>query len=151
MRSIIIFVLLIYCSFASAQTMIIQTTNGDLVFELSEIDFITFDENVSAQEIESVLSKIPITFLQNSPNPFNPNTIISFELTTENSEKTELAVYNLKGQKVKQLVNEKLATGSHSYVWNGKDINNKSVASGVYFYKLQIDGKQKTKKMLLLK
>ncbi len=151
MRNVILFTLLIFCSLVSAQTMIIQTTNGELEFELSEIENITFSEDVSSEEMEMIFSKIPFNFLQNSPNPFNPITTISFELTTENTESTELVIYNLKGQKMKQMVNEKLAIGSHSYVWNGRDDNNKQVASGVYFYKLQVDGKQKTKKMLLLK
>jgi flagellar hook assembly protein FlgD len=128
-----------------------QLTNRELEFELSEISNISFSNNVSAEEIEMIISKIPFTFLQNSPNPFNPETTISFELTSGHNENIELAIYNLKGQIVKQLVNENLSAGSHSYRWNGRDDNHKPVASGVYFYKLQVDGNQKTKKMLLLK
>lgn len=87
----------------------------------------------------------------NYPNPFNPTTIISFSLTSEGSENTELAIYNLKGQVVKQLLNQKLSAGNHSCIWNGKDDNGKQVASGVYFYKLRSGSYTNTKKMLLLK
>ncbi len=93
----------------------------------------------------------PTDALCNYPNPFNPETTIRF--TTQNTKKnTELIIYNLKGQKVKTLVNEVLPAGEHSVVWNGKDENNRSVASGVYFYKMKVDDKTiATKKCLLLK
>jgi len=86
---------------------------------------------------------------QNYPNPFNPTTIISYQLP-ENS-KVELAIYNLKGQKVKQLVSDQLSAGQHSVVWDGKDNNNKSVSSGIYFYKLKSGNFETTKKMILIK
>jgi len=87
---------------------------------------------------------------QNYPNPFNPTTTISFS-TTESTENTELVIYNIKGQKVKQLVSDQLSAGQHSVVWNGKDDNGKSVSSGIYFYKLKTDSVKKTKKMVLVK
>lgn len=88
---------------------------------------------------------------QNYPNPFNPETTISFSLITENTEYTELTIYNIKGQKVKTLLNEHLTKGNHSIVWNGKDDNNNPVTSGIYFYKLSAGSKTTVKKMLLLK
>ncbi len=86
----------------------------------------------------------------NYPNPFNPETTIKF--TTKDTEKnTELIIYNIKGQRVKILVNKKLDVGYHSVVWNGKDSNGKPVSSGIYFYRLRTNGYDKTKRMLLLK
>ena len=85
----------------------------------------------------------------NYPNPFNPETIISYQLQ-ENST-VELAIYNIKGQKVKTLVNEILPAGGHSVIWDGKDFNDNRVGSGIYFYKLIVGDYQKVKKMLLLK
>ncbi len=88
----------------------------------------------------------------NYPNPFNPATKINFTLNTENTGKnTELIIYNLKGQKVKTLVNDKLETGNHQVIWNGKDENGKPVASGIYFYQMKSGKYDKTRKMLLLK
>ncbi|MCK4311550.1 MAG: right-handed parallel beta-helix repeat-containing protein [Candidatus Cloacimonetes bacterium] len=88
---------------------------------------------------------------QNYPNPFNPSTTISFELNTEITEITEIVVLNLKGQKVKTLVNEILPAGEHSVIWNGRDSNGNRVSSGIYFYKLNAGKFVRTKKMILLK
>ncbi len=86
----------------------------------------------------------------NYPNPFNPVTTISFS-TTENTENTELVIYNLKGQKVKTLIDEKLPAGNYQVVWDGKDESSKSVSSGIYFYKMNTDEYTSTKKMILMK
>ena len=98
----------------------------------------------------------PLTFglHQNYPNPFNPDTIIQFSVPVEC--KVELAIYNIKGQKVKQLVDDHFIAGKHTVVWSGKDNSGKSVSSGVYFYKIKakVNGKNrfiKVKKMMMLK
>ncbi|PID28506.1 MAG: hypothetical protein CSB55_04560 [Candidatus Cloacimonadota bacterium] len=86
----------------------------------------------------------------NCPNPFNPETSISFSLPS--AGKVNLAVYNTKGQKVKTLTEDVYEKGSHSVIWNGKDETGNAVSSGVYFYRLNLDGKTvKTNKCLLLK
>ncbi|MCK4311888.1 MAG: right-handed parallel beta-helix repeat-containing protein [Candidatus Cloacimonetes bacterium] len=87
--------------------------------------------------------------LSNYPNPFNPKTTISFNLTSEDTESTEIIIYNIKGQKIKQY---SLFNNQSSIIWNGKDENNKPVSSGVYFYKLKVNNKNiAIKKCLLLK
>jgi hypothetical protein len=64
----------------------------------------------------------------------------------------KLNIYNIKGQKVKTLSNSVYPQGNHNVVWNGRDDNSQPVGSGVYFYRLQVDGKtQATRKCLLLK
>jgi len=111
----------------------------------------TFYVECSEISAGNQLTKI-IVELNNYPNPFNPTTTISFSLTTEVTENTELVIYNLKGQKVKQLISDQLSEGKHSVAWNGTDENNKPVASGIYFYKLKISSKTEAiKKCLLLK
>ncbi|MCD4818709.1 MAG: SMP-30/gluconolactonase/LRE family protein [Candidatus Cloacimonetes bacterium] len=91
----------------------------------------------------------PITLeLSNHPNPFNPTTTISFSLTTENTEDTELVIYNLKGQKVRKY---SILNNQFSISWDGTDENNKPVSSGIYFYKLKIGKYEKIKKMILMK
>ena len=87
--------------------------------------------------------------MNNYPNPFNPTTTINYSLK-ENS-RVSLKIYNIKGQKVKTLVNEVLPAGEHSIIWNGKNYNQQSVSSGIYFYKLKTVNFEKTKKMVLLK
>ena len=90
-----------------------------------------------------------ILLLQNYPNPFNSETTISYQLP-ENS-RIELTVYNLKGQKVKTLVDEGLDAGNHTAIWKGTYDNGKSVSSGIYLYKLKTGGFDQTKKMILIK
>jgi len=85
----------------------------------------------------------------NFPNPFNPTTTISFLLPKDAT--CTLDVYNIRGQKVKNLINETRFAGNHSVVWNGLDDNGKPVSSGLYFYRLTTPNSSQTNKMLLLK
>lgn len=87
--------------------------------------------------------------LGNYPNPFNPITEISFSLPQ--TGEIELTIYNIKGQKVKTLYSGTAEEGKHSMIWKGKDANDKSVSSGLYFYKLKIGNKVLTRKMLMIK
>ncbi len=88
---------------------------------------------------------------QNYPNPFNPSTTITFTITKEIPENTELVIFNVKGQKVKHLINVQLPIGQHSITWFGDDDNSKSVTSGVYFYKLSVGNEMKVKKAIVVK
>ncbi|MBD3291139.1 T9SS type A sorting domain-containing protein, partial [candidate division KSB1 bacterium] len=85
---------------------------------------------------------------QNYPNPFNSTTSIPIELP-HNSVIT-LKVFNILGQPVKTLIHDNNLTGVQKIKWNGTDDSGESVPSGVYFYKLMIDGRVLTKKMILL-
>ena len=82
--------------------------------------------------------------LQNYPNPFNPATSISFNLNDAASVK--LSVFNAKGEKVANLVNDKLSQGAHKVNFNAANLN-----SGVYYYTLETSAGKMTKKMLLVK
>lgn len=91
-----------------------------------------------------------VELFHNFPNPFNPMTAISFSLP-EKSE-IELSVYNVKGQKVKTLTIDFYEKGNHSVIWNGDEESGKPAGSGVYFYRLTVNGKMEAvKKCLLLK
>jgi len=85
----------------------------------------------------------------NYPNPFNPTTSISFGLNEAGH--VSLEVYNIKGEKVRTLVDADLEANTHAVVWNGADDNAKPVASGVYFYKMKAENYTSTKKMILMK
>ncbi len=108
--------------------------------------FISNDETSIGKEI---ITNSNISDAVNHPNPFNPTTIISFSILDESN--VDISIYNIKGQKVKQLVNDQLSAGEHSVVWDGRDDNEKTVGSGLYFYKIKTKDKELTKKMLLLK
>jgi hypothetical protein len=96
-------------------------------------------------------AKVPTTFaLSNAyPNPFNPTTNIQFNIAK--SENIKLVVFNILGQQVKTLVNGEMKAGSYTATWNGKDEFGKSVASGIYFYRLESQSFNSTKKMILMK
>jgi hypothetical protein len=97
-------------------------------------------------------SEIPKKFqlFQNFPNPFNPNTYISYELRV--SSYVKLAVYDMTGRLITQLVNEKQNAGSYKVEFSGSGLS-----SGVYFYRIQISDEKggmiyaETKKMILIK
>ena len=85
----------------------------------------------------------------NYPNPFNPETTIRYSV--REASDVSIEIYNLKGQLVNRLVNEHKAAGEHSVVWKGTDMNNRPVASGVYFYKMNTGKFSATKKMIMMK
>ena len=90
-----------------------------------------------------------INLEQNYPNPFNPTTNISFSV--HNPGLVKVDIYNLKGQKVKSLLNDNLHVGKHNLAWNGKDESGRNVASGIYFTKIKTELGVKTIKMVLMK
>ena len=96
-------------------------------------------------------SKIPSTTIlhNNYPNPFNPTTNISFDLSARSH--VSLKIYNLLGQEVRTLVNETKGLGNHSVVWDGTDNFGQNVSSGIYVYELRAGNTQEVKKMILLK
>jgi len=89
------------------------------------------------------------TLSQNVPNPFNPSTQVSFALPT--AAKVNLSIYNVLGQHVKTLVDTDMRAGYQTVTWDGTDNTGHTVASGVYFYKLNAGDFTATKKMLMLK
>ena len=86
---------------------------------------------------------------QNYPNPFNPHTSIAFHLSA--SEKVTISIFNLKGEEVRILVNEKMSSGRHVLQWDGKDASGNPVPSGIFFYRLNGSSFSETKRMILLK
>ena len=85
----------------------------------------------------------------NYPNPFNPETTIYF--TLENQSNVQLEIFNIRGALVKTLIANELERGSHNVVWHGDDNHGRSIASGVYFYRLSSDSFQTVRRMVLLK
>jgi FlgD Ig-like domain/Beta-propeller repeat len=102
--------------------------------------------DVSAENNIYLFNKNP----SNHPNPFNPTTTIEFSI--HNDSDIKLTILNIKGQKIKTVAQNNYTKGNHSIIWNGDDDYGKSVCSGVYYYKLNVNGKTEAiKKCLLLK
>jgi hypothetical protein len=105
--------------------------------------------------VERSNGDIPTTFtlFANYPNPFNPSTTICYSLPT--SADIRLNIYNLKGEKVRTLINQHQSAGAFEISWNGRNDNNVCVASGIYIYRMEINtGREivsQSRQMLLLK
>lgn len=92
----------------------------------------------------------PVTLnASNFPNPFNPETTISYDISRQGQVSVD--IYNLKGQKVKSLLNENQEVGQHKIIWQGDNDKGKQVSSGTYFYKIKSGEDEIVNKMLLVK
>jgi hypothetical protein len=123
------------------------TVSGGRLNIFNSLDLMLNQNSAQTEIPESVI------ILNNYPNPFNPETTISFNLTAKDAKNAELIIYNIKGQKVKifnTFPSGSCQIGTRSVVWNGTDENDQPVSSGIYFYKLNIENSP-VKKMLLLK
>ena len=134
---------------------IINFLTGDVAEDLNGDNRVTLEDllicyNNTAEGIkaitpvEGVSVKDNFTLKQNSPNPFNPITNISFEIPEMSNVK--LSVFDITGREVALLVNSALDKGSYSYDWNASNYS-----SGTYFYRVSINGVLKTMKMNLIK
>ncbi len=90
-----------------------------------------------------------LTSLSNYPNPFNPTTTIAFSVPTAGNITVE--VFNIKGQKVKSLLDERMEKGEYTVTWHGDDEKGKPCSSGVYLYKMKTGDHCETKKMIMMK
>ncbi|MEZ4388922.1 MAG: proprotein convertase P-domain-containing protein [Candidatus Krumholzibacteriia bacterium] len=94
---------------------------------------------------------LPVAFNlgQNSPNPFNPMTEISFAVP-QDAGLVRLEIFDVRGQKVRTLAQEALPAGQHTRTWNGRTDAGRQVASGVYFYRLSGNNFSDTRKMVVV-
>ncbi len=83
------------------------------------------------------------------PNPFNPSTSLIFNVNKE--EMVKITIYDLLGNRIKNLVNDHYSKGSHSISWHARNNQGQTVSAGVYLYKVHAGEFQSTKKMILLK
>ena len=107
--------------------------------------------NTVSRTNSSEVKVIPGAFAlhQNFPNPFNPSTEIRFDLPEAGN--VNLAIYNLMGQKIRTLSSDNMTPGYHAIIWDGTNDIGSQVATGMYFYSIQSNEFQATKKMLFLK
>jgi hypothetical protein len=127
----------IYESEADTATLhiFIDPLTGNIITDIDEV---------------STSANMPASFAleQNYPNPFNPETIIKYKLK-ENSE-VELIIYDILGQLVKTLVNQKQPAGIYKVYWDAKDQSGKIMPSGIYFYSLKAGSFNQIRRMILL-
>ena len=144
-----------------------QTTSTTHTLELSNIGLYSFRIRANYQDDYSNYSNIVFldylsgtdnetnevafvtTLHGNYPNPFNPETNIAYTLAKATNVK--LKIYNLRGQLVRNLLDEHQSSGKHKTLWNGKNNYNKAVASGIYLIRIETDSYNKTHKAILMK
>lgn len=124
------------------------TTKG---IELSKVTI----EKSNEIDLENSLNKnnpvVPTNWelMQNYPNPFNPTTTLRYGLKED--VQVSLKIYNVLGQEVRTLVNEKQSAGFKSVLWDGKNNEGAQVQSGIYIYRIVAGNYVKAKKMMLVK
>jgi hypothetical protein len=120
-----------------------ETAVGAVSYRLKQVDFDgQFAYSPTIEVLAGDLTSYKLA--QNYPNPFNPTTAISYQLPVASDVRLE--VFDILGKKVATLVNGRQAAGAYTYTWNAN-----TVASGVYFYRLQAGSFVATKKMMLVK
>ena len=117
--------------------------SGTFFYRLKQIDFGGHYEYSNEVEIE-VTGPLTFSLEQNYPNPFNPSTKIKYSVPEDGNVK--LSVYNLVGEEVSVLVDERVNTGFYEVSFNAANL-----PSGTYFYRLQTGNSIQTKKMVLMK
>ena len=100
---------------------------------------------------EAQVDARPATFhlAQNFPNPFNQSTVIRIDLETR--AEVELVVYNISGQQVATLAQGPYPSGEYTFTWDGRNTHGAELASGVYCYRLRANGREQTRKLILLR
>ncbi|HOJ17732.1 MAG: T9SS type A sorting domain-containing protein [Ignavibacteriales bacterium] len=118
--------------------------NGKYTYELKQIDFDGTAVIVAKAEVEVNYSPSNFELLNNYPNPFNPSTVISYNLPVES--KVTLKIYDVLGNEVATLVNGQMLAGTHSVTFNASGL-----PSGIYLYSIQAGNFTSTKKLMLTK
>ena len=118
-------------------------------FYLDDLRLVTSAPPTLVAEDHQTTTPAPFALENNQPNPFNSSTVIHYQLPETGP--IELAVYNLAGQQVAQLVRDTRQTGRHAVRWDGRNDRGQILASGVYLYRLHAGDKIKVRKLLLLK
>jgi hypothetical protein len=144
-----------------------QSHQIQVAFNTEGMDFGTYTANIIIQHSAGANMIIPVTLTVgevsndhvilptatvlegNYPNPFNPSTTLKF--ATKESGHVAIDIYNVKGQKVRTLVDTQMNAGYHSIVWNGKDDNGVNATSGIYFSRMRSGKYTATRKLILMK
>ncbi len=123
---------------------------GNSGVSVSSVDFTLGPSSVTGRKLPRE-DRIPasLQLYQNFPNPFNPETEITYDLPSDGV--VSLVVYNLLGQEVRVLVDKYQSAGSYTATWDGKDVSGVDVPSGIYIYRLEAGGYSLVRKAVVLR
>jgi hypothetical protein len=123
----------------------VEVLDGQERLTAAESPSFTLEFNTTAADAPAAV----LALAQNHPNPFNPQTVITFSLPR--AQRASLRIYDLQGKLVRTLVVGEIAAGVHEVTWRGRDDRGGQVASGLYFYRLRSQDGDEVRKMTLLK
>ena len=121
-----------------------EYSQGSSEFVTNGIGILTTMVKDSSTHTDEGSKPQPVKLYQNSPNPFNPSTTISFDI--KNRAHVSLRVFTVEGKELCTLIDNEMDAGFHSIVWDAQGISN-----GIYFYRLTAGSSTETKRMMLLK
>jgi len=132
----------------------ISFSRDDMIDAAGDLPLLTVSDrsgNILSAGIVTSLTPRPgvMNIWQNTPNPFNPATHISFTISTDGNVSVD--VYDLLGRKVRTLQNAHMSAGKHSLMWDARDDYGRMVSSGVYLYRILYAGRSETRKMTFLR
>jgi len=132
--------------------LLVAPTNPTKIFAATSSNLwsYTYKNGIEGNPSLDLLPRQP-SLSQNYPNPFNSNTAISYQLSGIRPHYTTFKVYNILGQEVRTLVDAQKEAGSYRVCWDGTDDRGKSVASGIYFYRIKAGEYSQIRKMVLLR
>ncbi|MBN1783132.1 VCBS repeat-containing protein, partial [bacterium] len=129
--------------------------SGELYFDYMIMDeygaMDTATVHVTVTPATSVKTQIPLScaLYQNHPNPFNPSTVIRYDLSRDS--RVRVTVYDVVGKEVAEIVNTLQSAGTYQTEWNGCDRFGRAVPSGVYFYRIEAGEFVRVRKMLMVR
>jgi hypothetical protein len=116
---------------------------------LYRIGAVSTEGETYSQAISITIPPKPTTLYQNYPNPFNPSTSITFYLPKQ--QHVTVSIYDVKGGRIRTLVEGTKSVGRHVILWDGKNDNGSQVGSGVYYYRLKAGKDIITKKLVIIR
>ncbi len=131
-------------------TITLKVENADNPGEFVEQSFTASTMPTGIPE-ESLTLTGSFGLLANYPNPFNPSTIIPFEVGGISRARVRISIYNILGQRVIVLLDKDFTPGVYEVTWNGKNARGESVSSGIYFYEMQTERQRMVRRLLLLR
>jgi len=133
---------------ALGETFIVRINNEEAVFDNAPLYAGDLSKKALNLNVQKPLPKV-FSLNQNVPNPFNPSTIISYDVPK--AAHVSLVIYNNLGERVCALVNGAKEPGTYTIRWNGENQKGEKVASGVYFYKMKAGDFEDSRQMMLVK
>jgi len=126
---------------------------GNYIYEVTAL-YGEYESDPATGEIEVTSADNDLlpdvtALLDNYPNPFNPETVINYQLAEAGV--MNLQIYNIKGQSIRTLINKKLEPGRYNTIWDGKDDKGGDVSSGIYYYRMKSGNYSSCRKMILMK